>query len=273
MKDTDLDRQVDSISQRLRKLYREGHFCPEANFKQLYELIGLSMQQRYGAVIEHSPCSTPGISSVVLEMAEEIAPCRILNVGMGGYPFIDIELTKRGFSVTGVEYSHSLTVLAREVSRHRGCEFHCLVADGRRLPFGDGSFEACLCSETVEHVPDDTAVIREIHRILKPGGTLLFTVPCMVGLLGLTKRIMNYARNRTMILHPTHLREYTFFSAKRLLNEYFRIERWYHIPFVTESFAKMPYEKLLSVLTSLPILKYFSPSLAFILKRRDLPLR
>jgi SAM-dependent methyltransferase len=267
MNNTELERQIDALSQ---ELCRDRGSPSAVRLKQLYELIGLSMQHRYGVEIEHNPCSVTSISSTVLKMAKEIAPCRILNVGMGGYPFVDIELIKRGFSVTGVEYSQSLTVLAREVSRHRGCEFQCLVADGMRLPFQDGSFEACLCSETVEHVSDDTAVIREIHRILKPDGTLLFTVPCIVSLLGLTKRFVHYIRNRKLVMHPTHLREYTYFSAKRLVSEYFSIQRWYHVPFVTEPFRKMPYENILSLLVGLPILAHFSLSFAFLLtKRRD----
>ena len=265
MGDTQLDREIDVLSQRVR-LGR--HSRSEADFKQLYELIGLSMQRRYGVMTGHNPCSVPSITSTVLTMAREIKPCRILNVGMGGYPFVDIELTKRGFSVTGVEYSSSLATLAREVSRHQGFDIECVVADGRKLPFGDGSFEACLCSETLEHVPDDVAVIRETHRVLKPGGTLLLTVPCIVGLLGLATRCMHFARKRTLVMHPTHLREYTYFSAKRLVSDYFSIQRWHHVPFVTEPFRNMPYEKLLGLLVSLPILKHLSASLAFVLKRR-----
>lgn len=266
MGDTELDKQIDSLAQRVRY---HGHVRSEADVKQLYELVGLSMQQRYGAAIDHNPCSVASVSSTLLKMAQEIMPCRILNVGMGGYPFVDIELTSRGFSVTGVEYSHSLTVLAREVSRRRGCEVECVVADGRDLPFGDGSFDGCLCSETLEHVPDDAAVIREIHRVLRPGGTLLLTVPCIISALGLTKRFIHWARMGTMIMHPTHLREYTYFSAKRLVGKHFSIQRWFTVPFTIEPFKKMPYENSLSIVVSLPILKHFSLSIAFILKRLD----
>ncbi len=266
MGDTELDKQIDSLAQRVRC---DAHARSEADFRELYELVGLSMQQRYGAAIDHNPCSVASVSSTVLKMAQEITPCRILNVGMGGYPFVDIELTRIGFLVTGVDYSHSLTALAREVSRHRGCEVRCVVADGRNLPFGDRSFDACLCSETLEHLRDDVAVIREIHRILKPGGILLLTVPCIVSLLGLCKRATHFARKGTVVLHPTHLREYTYFSAKRLVGEHFSIQRWFPVPFTIESFRNMPYERLLSLLVSLPVLKHFSLSLALVLKRRD----
>ena len=266
MSDTDLDHELDVLYATLRQ---HEYSLTTTDYKRLYELTGRLMEQRYGANSEFNPCSTPGISSTLLKMAQEIAPCKIVDVGMGGYPFVDIELVKRGFSVTGVEYSHSLTILAREVSLRRGCVLQCVVGDGMKLPFSDGSFEACLCSETVEHVPDDTAVIHEIYRVLKPNGVMLLTVPCIVGLLGLAKRFKHYVRKRALVLHPTHLREYTYFSAKRLVIDYFSIQRWDHVPFTIEPFEKMPYEKLLSLLVSLPIIKCLSLSMAFILKRRD----
>jgi SAM-dependent methyltransferase len=265
MSSSEFDRELETLYSRLR----QNPALPANAYRHLYEITGRMMQERYGPASDFNYCSVPSISAVVLDMARQIAPCRILNVGMGGYPFVDIELKKKGFSVTGIEYSESLTVLAQKVSIHQGSPVQGIVADGVNLPFGDGCFEACLCSETVEHVPDDAAVIREIYRILKPGGILLFTVPCILGLNGLTNRLVNYLRRGSLITHPTHLREYTYFSARRLVREYFCIQRWYHVPFVTESFRKMPYEKLLSILVSLPMLKNFSLSMAFVLKRRD----
>lgn len=46
-----------------------------------------------------------------------------------------------------------------------------------RLPFADGSFDRVLCTEVLEHVPDDGAAIREIVRVLRPGGTAAVSVP------------------------------------------------------------------------------------------------
>ena len=45
------------------------------------------------------------------------------------------------------------------------------------LPFPDGSFDSCICTEVLEHIPDDNAAIRELARCVKPGGTLLISVP------------------------------------------------------------------------------------------------
>jgi len=52
-----------------------------------------------------------------------------------------------------------------------------IVSDITRIPVDDASFDAILCSEVLEHVPDAISVLREFSRILKPGGTLLMTAP------------------------------------------------------------------------------------------------
>lgn len=49
-------------------------------------------------------------------------------------------------------------------------------ADATMLPFGDGSFDAVVCQFGVMFFPDKLAAFREAHRVLAPGGTLLFTV-------------------------------------------------------------------------------------------------
>lgn len=50
-------------------------------------------------------------------------------------------------------------------------------ADLTKLPQADNSFDLVICSHVLEHVPDDRAAMREILRVLKPGGTALLMVP------------------------------------------------------------------------------------------------
>jgi ubiquinone/menaquinone biosynthesis C-methylase UbiE len=52
-----------------------------------------------------------------------------------------------------------------------------VAADATRLPFPDGWFDAVIVAELLEHVPNDTAALREIARVLRPGGALAVTVP------------------------------------------------------------------------------------------------
>jgi SAM-dependent methyltransferase len=51
--------------------------------------------------------------------------------------------------------------------------------DVQRLTYGDASFDLVTSTEVFEHVPDDRRAFAEIHRVLRPGGTLVFTVPLM----------------------------------------------------------------------------------------------
>lgn len=55
-----------------------------------------------------------------------------------------------------------------------------VVDASHRLPFGDGSFDAVFCNDSINHLPDRAAVLRDWHRVLRPGGRLLFTDPIVV---------------------------------------------------------------------------------------------
>lgn len=52
-----------------------------------------------------------------------------------------------------------------------------VTADICNLPFEDASFDVILCNHVLEHIPDDTKAMRELYRILKPGGWGIFQVP------------------------------------------------------------------------------------------------
>lgn len=49
--------------------------------------------------------------------------------------------------------------------------------DALKLPFPSGSFDRVICSEVLEHIPDDLAAMGELTRVLRPGGTMAITVP------------------------------------------------------------------------------------------------
>lgn len=55
-----------------------------------------------------------------------------------------------------------------------------VVDAGRRLPFADASFDAVFCNDSINHLPDRAAVLRDWHRVLRPGGRVLFTDPIVV---------------------------------------------------------------------------------------------
>ena len=58
-----------------------------------------------------------------------------------------------------------------------GAEADIKQGDALSLPFVDGEFDRVVAAEVLEHIPDDTAAIGELVRVLRPGGTMAVTVP------------------------------------------------------------------------------------------------
>ena len=58
-----------------------------------------------------------------------------------------------------------------------GQQRETVAADMRELPFADASFASVLSVQSIEHVPDPERVLREVRRVLEPGGTAVFVTP------------------------------------------------------------------------------------------------
>jgi ubiquinone/menaquinone biosynthesis C-methylase UbiE len=55
--------------------------------------------------------------------------------------------------------------------------FMLACANGLQLPFADHSFDKVICSEVLEHIPDYAGALKEVERVLKPGGLFCASVP------------------------------------------------------------------------------------------------
>ena len=98
---------------------------------------------------------------------------RVLDVGSGPGLFADemAQLVGPTGCVRGVDLSESMVEIARERCADKPwVDFQ--IADAVSLPFKDGGFDACVSVQTLEFVADVDAALREIHRVLKPGGRL-----------------------------------------------------------------------------------------------------
>lgn len=52
-----------------------------------------------------------------------------------------------------------------------------LIWDGQEMPIPDQSYDSAMATEVLEHCPEPEVVLKEIHRVLKPGGIFFFTIP------------------------------------------------------------------------------------------------
>ena len=71
----------------------------------------------------------------------------------------------------------------------------------------DNSFDWVISFQVIEHIPNDDLFVKEIHRVLKPGGKVILTTP---------NRRLSLTRN------PWHIREYRAAELEKLLHRYFQ---------------------------------------------------
>jgi len=88
-----------------------------------------------------------------------------------------------GCRVTGVDVNSNGIATAVQAARRAGVADRVAfkVADATApLPFADNRFDAVLCIDSMNHFPDRLQVLREWHRVLKPGGRAVFTDPVVI---------------------------------------------------------------------------------------------
>jgi SAM-dependent methyltransferase len=105
-----------------------------------------------------------------------------MGAGAGRHAF---EALRRGARVVALDYSAAelkdvsalFAAMAEAGQVPAGSTAACVNGDGTGLPFPDATFDRIICSEVMEHIPDDRAAMAEVRRVLKPGGTVAVTVP------------------------------------------------------------------------------------------------
>jgi len=151
----------------------------------------------------------PAVLGLVPESAKTI-----LDLGCGAGDNARI-LKSRGKSVVGVTYSPDEALSATEF-----CE-HVYVGDLEAgVPIVSGEFDAVICSHVLEHICFPEKCLKDVHRLMSPGGTLVVALPNLMNYRYRFRLIMGrFEYEANGIMDNTHFRWYTFTSAEQMLND------------------------------------------------------
>lgn len=130
----------------------------------------MNLVEYYRSNLTYLERPDPRIARMV-EVITAAAPANILDVGCGGGLLLGL------LAARGLPGLHGI-----DVHDDPGATGWAYRAGDITLglPYPDGSFACVVAGEIIEHVPDPDALLREIRRVLRPGGLLVLSTPNMV---------------------------------------------------------------------------------------------
>jgi ubiquinone/menaquinone biosynthesis C-methylase UbiE len=147
-----------------------------------------------------------------------------------GPAFTIIPLLKKGWRIQGLDISEEMLKRARQNISAAGLDpakVELVVGNIEALPYPDGRFDSVICAGVIEYLKDDDKALKELHRILKPGGVLVITVRNKLCLFRLWDALLPVRKGLRALLARMNL-----LGGKAYLEKSFRDGVWYkkHAP-------------------------------------------
>ena len=109
---------------------------------------------------------------------------RLLEVGCG-IGIDTVALARRGFDVTAVDLTEAAIEIARGRAADLGLAIDYRVGNCEELAYPESSFDVVYSFGVIHHTPDMRGAVREVHRVLKPGGVAYIMVYSRCSLVNL----------------------------------------------------------------------------------------
>jgi 2-polyprenyl-3-methyl-5-hydroxy-6-metoxy-1,4-benzoquinol methylase len=170
---------------------------------------------------------------------------KVLDLGCY-YGFLGEQFIKRGNEVWGVDIARE----ALKKAAARGLQTKYADVE-KEIPFGDGSFDVVAATEIIEHLKDTDRFLEEIHRVLKPDGSLVLTTS---NFLSLGRRIFyllgKNAYHEASFTFPPHPAGHLRYFSKDLLLHFLRFHHFEVVRFESDvvNFTPNPNSRLHSTL-------------------------
>jgi SAM-dependent methyltransferase len=152
----------------------EGVFLGRRIVVWLYDLAA----ERYDAVKQFDPDTESAFVAWPLRRRLKGRPAPlVLDVatGTGRLPYFLLQEPEFDGRVVGLDASARMLYKARVKLAPFGNRAALVLQTAEALPFADTAFDAVACLEALEFIPDDALALREMARVLRPGGALLVT--------------------------------------------------------------------------------------------------
>lgn len=171
------------------------------NFEKTYAEMGAEQdayewRAKLGCSRSITDCDYPRVKGRLLDWLQPKEGDLLLDVGCGsGYFLREIARHYSGvnFGAVGMDVVPLRVRFLAELKKREGWrDLLCVVGDGERLPFLDGSFDVISCTEVLEHIPEPGNAIKEIGRALRPGGRFCASTPSRIAftLWGIPRKIL-----------------------------------------------------------------------------------
>jgi ubiquinone/menaquinone biosynthesis C-methylase UbiE len=200
--------------------------------KAAYRLLGAYLEEDLAHDLDRVPVLSFGETTPLVAAAVPAAAGLVLDAGCGPNPALAIAIgSQPDRVVVALDIGLGTARLALAVAARSGVALRVVVGDVERLPFRSRAFDAVVCDDTIEHLPDDRTGVRELSRVATDRGTVIVATPNRHSLEVIWRKLRDRLRGRrppaaAYYAAESHLREYTPRELSAVLAEALHVRRF-----------------------------------------------